>query len=79
MSSLIDSSLANMALASSVMPMVLPLLLDIFSTPSRPSSSGIVSTHCGSWPYSLCSAADQQIELLVVPPSSRSDFSATES
>ena len=78
--SLIDSTLANMVLASSVMAMVLFLLLDILSTPSRPSSSGMVRMHCGSCPYSLCSARPtSRLNFWSVPPNSRSLFSATES
>ncbi len=78
--SLIDISLANMSFAGSAMPIVLPLDFDIFSTPSMPSSSGIVMMHCGSCPYSACSARPtSRLNFWSVPPSSRSAFSATES
>jgi len=50
------------------------------STPSRPTSSGMVSTHCGSWPYSCCRCLPMsRLNFWSVPPSSRSLFKATES
>ena len=45
-----DISLPNCSSAGSVMPTQLSSDFDIFRTPSMPSSSGIVSTTCGSVP-----------------------------
>ncbi|MNY35752.1 hypothetical protein D3C86_1701820 [compost metagenome] len=53
---------------------------DIFSTPSSPTSSGMVRMHCGSWPYSFCSSRPtSRLNFWSVPPSSISALSATES
>ena len=52
--------------------------LDVYKR--QPSSSGMVRMHCGSWPYSLCSARPtSRLNFWSVPPSSRSDLRATES
>ena len=45
-----------------------------------PSKSGMVKMHCGSWPYSACRWRPMsRLNFWSVPPSSRSDLSATES
>ena len=49
-SSGIDISLPNCSSAGSAMPTQLSSDFDILRTPSSPSSSGIVSTTCGSMP-----------------------------
>jgi hypothetical protein len=45
-----DSVLPYISPAGSVIPMWLPIDLDIFCTPSVPGRSGMVSTICGGWP-----------------------------
>ncbi len=42
--------LPNISSGASVMPIWLPLVFDILSTPSIPGRIGSVSTHCSGWP-----------------------------
>ena len=73
-------SLPKISAGGSSMPIALPSDLDIFSTPSSPTSSGSVMTTCGSSPSSrMRSRPTSRLKSWSVPPSSTSAFNATES
>ncbi|CSI63065.1 Uncharacterised protein [Vibrio cholerae] len=54
--------------------------MDIFFSPSNPTSRGIINTTCGFWPLAFCSSRPiSKLNFWSVPPSSTSVSIATES